>query len=567
MDIVLGVSRTATTVRMVLVEGERADGVTIESEAFDTFAASGVPRPGPSEQVSNAILATQRNALSTGHHLVASGVTWEDEEQHAQLRDGMVARNLDNVVLMPEQSAAGALAQTIGCALGYDSTAVLLINFDTATLSIVDSADGSIAEVLTRNVGGARVSDVLPDIVTSLEKNAPRPQGIVIVGSCVDIGAVKSNLESLIALPVIVPEEPDLGLARGAALVAANAAGLDAPTVGLAYSQDPDGDGVKLSDANTEVSPPVELGVEDDLDSVVTQSGRALLIPVGSFVGTMCVLGAATLVMSLAVSIRSTGDHQNFPAAPNAVVPSAVVQTPFPTQSPSVAQNPPSVPQGQLMQPQPLPPGPEPVASVPPPPVAAPVQKPTLNPLAAAPVLEKPAPSRVISEPTPVAVEKPLDDAPVAAGVPPPAAPPLPAPVAAPPPLALPPSIAAASVPPARQAPTFPWGRPTLRIGPFQIPLGPQQPTAAPPEQVSPQQPISPWAPRQAQPPAWLPPQAAPPVPDSPPLPQTPRWWNAPESPPVAQSPPQPPSWVPPQDQPPVLRGRDGGHEHWWPWG
>jgi len=57
MDIVLGVSMTATTVRMVLVEGERADGVSIESEAFDTVATAGLPKPSPSEQVSGAILA------------------------------------------------------------------------------------------------------------------------------------------------------------------------------------------------------------------------------------------------------------------------------------------------------------------------------------------------------------------------------------------------------------------------------------------------------------------------------------------------------------------------------
>ena len=43
MDIVLGVSVTATTVRMVLIEGERADGVTIECATFDT--ADGVPKP------------------------------------------------------------------------------------------------------------------------------------------------------------------------------------------------------------------------------------------------------------------------------------------------------------------------------------------------------------------------------------------------------------------------------------------------------------------------------------------------------------------------------------------
>src|SRR6476620_4295167 len=207
MDVVLGLSMTATAGRVVLVEGERADGVTIESEAFDTIAQEGVPKPSPSEQVSSAILATQHNALSIGHHVVVSGVTWDDDAQQAELRDSMIARGLDNVVLMSEQSAAGALARTIGCALGYGTTAVLLVKPETATLSIVNSADGSVAEGPTCNFGGAKLADLLPDIFKDLETNNPRPRGIVVVGSCAEINEVKSRLESLVALPVIVPEE------------------------------------------------------------------------------------------------------------------------------------------------------------------------------------------------------------------------------------------------------------------------------------------------------------------------------------------------------------------------
>jgi hypothetical protein len=340
VDVVLGLSMTATTVRVVLVEGERADGVTIENEAFDTVAPEGVPKPSASEQISNAILATRQNAGSIGHHLVVSGVAWEDAAQQAALRDSMIARGLDDVVLISEQSAAGALAQTIGCALGYDTTAVLLIKFDTAMLSIVNSADGSITDGLTHNFDGAKLVDVLPDIVTSLETNDPHPQGLVIVGSCVGVGAVKSRLESLVAVPVIVPEEPDLGLARGAALAAANAVGIEAPTVGLAYSQDPDGDEVKLFAADTVVVPPLDVEIEDDLDSVVARIGRALPVPVGSLVGAICVVGVVTVVMSLAASIgATTGANRGLSAAENATAPSVVVPTPPPVQGPTMVRD------------------------------------------------------------------------------------------------------------------------------------------------------------------------------------------------------------------------------------
>ena len=409
MDVVLGLSMTATTVRVVLVEGERADGVTIENEAFDTVAPEGVPKPSASEQVSTAILATRQNAGSIGHHLVVSGVAWEEEAQQAALRDSMIARGLDDVVLISEQSAAGALAQTIGCALGYDTTAVLLVKFDTAMLSIVNSADGSITDGLTHNFDGAKLIDVLPDIVTSLETNDPHPQGVVIVGSCVEIGAVKSRLESLVAVPVIVPEEPDLGLARGAALAAANAVGLEAPTVGLAYSQDPDGNEVKLFAADTVVVPPLDVDIEDDLDSVVARIRRALPVPVGNLVGAICVVGLVTLVMSLAVSIgTTTGANRGLSAAENATAPTVVVPTPPPVQGPTIVRSPASVPQAQMIQPLPVLASPEPAVIAPEPPVAAPVITPAPKPRAPVPVVQQPAPSRVITEPTPVAAATPL---------------------------------------------------------------------------------------------------------------------------------------------------------------
>jgi hypothetical protein len=526
VDVVLGLSITATTVRVVLVEGERADGVTIENEAFDTVAPEGVPKPSPSEQVSNAILATQQNAVSIGHHVVVSGVAWEDVAQQAALRHSMIARGLDNVVLMSEQSAAGALAQTIGCALGYDTAAVLLIKVDTATLLIVNSADGSIADGLTHNFDGAKLVDVLPGIVSSLETNDPHPQGVVIVGACAEIGAVKSRLESLVAVPVIVLEEPDLGLARGAALAAANAVGVEAPTVCLAYSQDPDGDGVKLSAANTVVVPPLEVELEDDLDSVVARIGRALPVPVGSLVGAICVVGVVTLVMALAVSTgTTTGASRGLSAAENATAPSVVVPTPPSVQGPTMVRSPASVPQAQVIQPPPVPASPESVVIATEPPVAAPVITPAPKPRAPVPVVQQPASSRVITEPTPVAAATPL----VAVEPPPVEAPPIAAPAAAPPPVALPAPVAAGPVPPLPQAPplTFPWGPPTLQIGPLRIPLGPPQPAAAPPEQLPTGPPIVPWTQQQA---------------------------------------PQPPAWSPAQAPPPVLGGRDGGRERWWWW-
>ena len=59
------------------------------------------------------------------------------------------------------------------------------------------------------------------------------------VGSGVDIAAIKPALESATSLNVSVPEEPETALARGAALASANAPLFASSTAALAYAQDP----------------------------------------------------------------------------------------------------------------------------------------------------------------------------------------------------------------------------------------------------------------------------------------------------------------------------------------
>ena len=81
MDIVLGVSMTPTTVRMVLVEGERADGVTVDHDSFDITANEGSANSAAADQVVEAVLGTQESAATGGHHLKSIGVTWSDHSR------------------------------------------------------------------------------------------------------------------------------------------------------------------------------------------------------------------------------------------------------------------------------------------------------------------------------------------------------------------------------------------------------------------------------------------------------------------------------------------------------
>jgi hypothetical protein len=62
---------------------------------------------------------------------------------------------------------------------------------------------------------------------------------VFLVGSQVDIPSIKPRLEAATALSVTTPEEPEMALARGASLAAANAQ-LGAPrTVAMPLAQDP----------------------------------------------------------------------------------------------------------------------------------------------------------------------------------------------------------------------------------------------------------------------------------------------------------------------------------------
>jgi len=240
VEIVLGVSMTPTTVSIALVEGEKADGVIIERDVFDITAIDGSATSSASDHVIAAILGTQEGAIAAGHHLVSTGVTWTHHAQAAVLREALVARGIEDVLLVSELHAAAALAQAVGRAVGYDKTALMFVEQDTATLAVVETADGSVVRVLSQGLHSADTIAVLTEMVTSLQAEKSMPQGMFIVGSNVDVTAVKAHLKDVVSVPVIAPEEPEVALARGAALASANAPRYDASTVGLAYSQDPD---------------------------------------------------------------------------------------------------------------------------------------------------------------------------------------------------------------------------------------------------------------------------------------------------------------------------------------
>jgi uncharacterized membrane protein YgcG len=239
LDVVLGVSMAPTAVRMMLVEGENADGVTVEEDNFDFVVGDDEATLSTSDQVISAILGTREGATEAGYLLTSTGITWTDHVEAAALREALAARKIENVMLVSAFLAAAALAQTVGSATGTAHTALLFLEPDTATLAVVDSADGSIVNVHKQQVPSIDAVTELAGMVAGLDALEPRPEGVFVVGSGVDIAAIKPRLEAMTSLPVSTPEEPRTALAWGAALASANAPLFASPTAALAYAQDP----------------------------------------------------------------------------------------------------------------------------------------------------------------------------------------------------------------------------------------------------------------------------------------------------------------------------------------
>ena len=332
MDIVLGMSLAPASIQMVVLEGENADGATVEEDEFDVTASDDPATATGPDQVIAAILGTREGAADAGLELSAVGVTWTDKVEAAALRDALAAHKIENVMLVSAFLAAAALAQNVGAAVGYERTAVLLVEPDTATLAVVETSDGSVGDVYTQQIYAEsyeEATEQLTAMVTGLERLELPPEGLFLVGSGVDIAPIKPALESATALTVSAPEEPETALARGAALASANAPLFSSSTAALAYAQDAGTDVADHCTLPEYLSVPLgsELGGDDRAYSAVpdedadaqtvliqrlfapeqSQPRRRPVLLVGSGLAVVGISAVLALEIALAIGIRTTG--------------------------------------------------------------------------------------------------------------------------------------------------------------------------------------------------------------------------------------------------------------------
>ena len=373
METVLGLSVTATNIQTVLVEGREADGATLEHDEFNVFA-DGVSAARASEQVAEAVLSI---AQADGHHLRAIGVTWSDDAdlEASLVMDSLADMGFSNVVAVRSPRAAEALARSIGRVIGYQRTAVCVIEPDNVILSLFDTIDGEMGTSVSHAIDN---DDQLARWMNAaFERHDWRPEGLFVVGSVGGLDALAHWLEHELGLPVFDPPEAELALAHGAALASAS--------------------GAERLDAGVAVT-----------------SGRRF--PVGPV--SMLVAGAVTFVVSvsLAVSPHLTSERTSFsvpaPAQKSAVTPpvakmvpppaAPVTPAPLPEAPAPIAELPEDlpevVPEAPVEDVPAYEPGPAVEAALPPAP-AAPIEP--INPIAPPPAVVAPPP------PPPVPVQPP----------------------------------------------------------------------------------------------------------------------------------------------------------------
>ncbi|MDG4666809.1 hypothetical protein [Mycobacterium sp. 236(2023)] len=388
MDAVLGLSVTPSAVGVVLVEGQdpatsRNDGLTLDGETFEVRRRGRSNAVETSAQAAAAVLRSEAVAADLGRRVHSIGVTWSDDAhtEASLLLKSLSDSGFDNIVPVRLSEATDALARRIAQVLGYQTTAVCVIEPEQLIALVVssgDDADGSTDAVQTAvNHTVVTEDDLVGWLSTVFARADWEPEALVLVGSAEDLDGLLPVLEDALAVPVFSPDEAQLALARGAALACAQPAEFGSWDIG-------------------ETRP-----AKQPVAKRFARTGPAALLAAGAV--------AFVVSVSAAVALQLAPE----PAAPQ---PSPAAETA--PRSPAAA--------------------PRPVAPAP----AAPVIDPAFTaPEAPAPVIDEvPAEAPPVAEEAPI-VEAALPDAglpaalPPDAALPPAAAPPVVPPAVAPPPV------------------------------------------------------------------------------------------------------------------------------------
>lgn len=160
--------------------------------------------------------------MADGRHPHAIGVTWSEESEleASLLLKSLTEAGFDNIVAVRSPEAGEALARGIGRAVGYEQTAVCLLEPETVLVSMVDTHDGAVQTVTHREHDTEAA--LIDWLMRVFDVNDWHPECLIGVAPDTDLAALTKQLEKTLDLPVYAPPEADLALARGAALASAH---------------------------------------------------------------------------------------------------------------------------------------------------------------------------------------------------------------------------------------------------------------------------------------------------------------------------------------------------------
>ena len=386
METVLGLSVTATNVQTVLVEGRDADGATLEHDELAVFARGASPARA-SEQVAEAVLSI---AEADGHQLHAIGVTWSQDAdlEAALVLDSLAGAGFENVVAVQLPQAAEALARSIGRVIGYERTAVCVVEHNAVVLSLVDTLGGEVETLVNRAIGDG---DLLDWVSSVFDRDDWRPEGLFVVGSIGGLDALAASLERGLGVPAFDPPEAELALAHGAALASAYG---PAAELGPAH-------GYPDFSAKADRRRPLVAPAPASREARSRSSSR----PHWRSVRTSC--PRATLSppphtqVQADLPVQAPAPARVAPALPVAVEPPAAVEPPVAVEPPAVQSPPEAPPDAGIVEApvyQPAPPAEAPPAEAVSPPTEA-VSPPAEEPLTQFQQILPPAPPPVIAPP------------------------------------------------------------------------------------------------------------------------------------------------------------------------
>jgi hypothetical protein len=220
VDAVLGLSVTPSAVGLVLVEGQDADGATMDRDAFEVHFRGRSSALQTSEKAAAAVLRSEAIAATHGHRLHSIGVTWSDDAdaEASLLLKSLSDSGFDNVVPVRMPEATEALARGIAEVIGYGTTAVCVLEPETVIALIVHLRDGAVQTSVNHRI--VTEEHLIQWLSTVFTRADWQPEALVMVGSGGD-DELMPILEEALSVPVFAPAEAQLALARGAALASA----------------------------------------------------------------------------------------------------------------------------------------------------------------------------------------------------------------------------------------------------------------------------------------------------------------------------------------------------------